>query len=177
MVHALHRHAAGCVVSGDDTHPPDDGGGVAEVVQLRPDGARGYSWPPFEKGNQVGLRHGAWSPAIVEPLAAEIIDAVRPTVSWWTAADEPAVHSWARTEARIQRITQWLEQRGSELDEDGEAVGAANMLTRLEKQAESLRSKLGLDPLSRSRLGANVAGAQVDMARLMAEEAQRDGAP
>ncbi len=129
--------------------------------------------PPFEEGNTAALTHGAWSPAVVEPKALEILEAVRPTVTWWTAADEPAVQSWARTEARVQLIHAWLVERGSELDADGEPLGAANMLTRLEKQAESLRNRLGLDPLSRARLGRDVAATQVDLAALMAEEVQR----
>lgn len=125
------------------------------------------------EGNTLAMKHGAWSPSVVEPLAVEIIAAHRPECEWWTLADEAAIHAWGRTEARIQRITQWLEAKGSEVDADGEVLGAANMLTRLEKQAESLRSKLGLDPLSRARLGRDVAAGKVDLARLMAEESER----
>lgn len=36
-----------------------------------PKPARGYSWPPFEKDHTLSLRHGANSPRVVEPLAAE----------------------------------------------------------------------------------------------------------
>jgi hypothetical protein len=155
-----------------------------ELEQRPPDGHRKDGtpyWfrPAFEpgndyrvgQGNDLAVKHGAWSPSVVEPLAVELIAAVRPSIEWWTPADEPAIHAWARTEVRIQRITEWLADRGSELDADGEALGAANMLTRLEKQAESLRSKLGLDPLSRARLGRDVAQGQASAAQAMAAAA------
>jgi len=37
-------------------------------------GARGYSWPPFEKGNTASLTHGARSPRMIEPLAEAIVN-------------------------------------------------------------------------------------------------------
>lgn len=149
--------------------------------------ARGYSWPPFEPGNLAAKTHGAWSDRLVDPLAQEIIAEMTPVVTWWTPADMPTVAAWARTEARIQLITSWLGEQGGDLHDREVPLGAsghtltelgavqpaAQHLSKLEARAESLRSKLGLDPLSRARLGKDVAGAQVDMARLMADEAAR----
>ena len=129
--------------------------------------------PPFEPGNTAAVTHGAWSAAIVEPLALELLEEVRPTVTWWTPADEPTVQAWARVEVRIRRITEWLSEHGGEITAEGDVVGAANMLSRLEKNAESLRSKLGLDPLSRSKLGKNVAQGQHSAAQAMAAQANR----
>lgn len=131
---------------------------------------------PYEPGNTAALKHGAWSPAVVEPKATEILEAVRPTVTWWTPADEPAVQAWARTEARVQLIHEWLVERGSELDAEGEVLGAANMLTRLEKQAEGLRARLGLDPLSRAKLGKDTAVGHLSAAQAMAAEANKRAA-
>jgi hypothetical protein len=166
----------------------DDEERTAEVVPF-PGGKRGYSWPPFEKGNtigvrfepgnEMGVRHGAYLPRKVDPLAESIIAPVLAaagvegsSTSYLTDASyRPTLWAWARTEARIQLVSEWLLDRGSELDKDGDAVGAANLLNRLEARAESLRSKLGLDPLSRARLGRDVAAGRVDMAKLMAEVA------
>jgi hypothetical protein len=36
--------------------------------------ARGYSWPPFEPGNQVALRHGAYAMLTLRPRATEIAE-------------------------------------------------------------------------------------------------------
>ena len=73
--------------------------------------ARGYSWPPFETGNEVGLRHGAFSKRRFEPLARELIEGV--------LAEHPhlgrhpeALASWADSEARAWLLRDWLTERG-----------------------------------------------------------------
>jgi hypothetical protein len=42
--------------------------------------ARGYSWPPFEPGHELSLRHGTYSPRVVgaraELVRAELLDLV-----------------------------------------------------------------------------------------------------
>lgn len=129
---------------------------------------RGYSWPAFTRGNEVALRHGAWSPRKIDPLASELVESVSRQVEWWRPADMPSVWAWARTEARVQLLTEWLAERG-DLDDDGNVRAAADLLTRLEARAQSLRSALGLDPTSRARLGRDVAAAEVDLAGLRVE--------
>lgn len=138
---------------------------------------RGYSWPPFEPGHTLSLRHGAYSPRRVEPLAAEIVEAFRGHQPDWVAAvDDWAVWAWARTEARIQLLEEWLAAHGGDLAATGEVRGAAAFLLRCEIRAERQRARLGLDPLSRARLGADVASAGFDLARAMAMAAERERA-
>ena len=142
--------------------------GGTEAGSIAP--PRRYSWPPVEAGNTVSLKHGARSPRIYEPLARDLLEQVRPAVTWWTTADEPTIWAWAIVESRAHLIRTWLEDRGSEVDEEtGDVLGASRQLDRLDARCESLRSKLGLDPLSRARLGRDVAAGKVDLARLMAE--------
>lgn len=136
--------------------------------------ARGYSRPPFPKGNTLALRHGAWSPARIDPIARELVDQVAPTVTWWQACDWPAIWAWARTEARCELLSTWLGEKGGDLDDDGSVRAAADLLTRLDAQASRQRAALGLDPLSRARLGRDVAGAQLDVAKLWAIEDDDD---
>lgn len=131
--------------------------------------ARGYSWPPFEKGNEVAVRHGVYSPRRVDPLARDLVELVARDVDWWHDCDRPAVWAWARTEARVQLLVEWLAERG-DLDDTGAVRPASELLTRLEARAESLRARLGLDPLSRARLGRDTAAGMVDLARLWADE-------
>ncbi len=152
--------------------------------------ARGYSWPPFEPGNEVGRRfepgnnvgrqfeegnaaavkHGATSPRWVNPLAAEIVERTRPTVTWWHPCDEPSIQAWGRVEASIELLTRYLVKHGGDLDADGSVRSAAEHLRRQEARAESLRARLGLDPLSRARLGRDVAAQSLDLARLWAAQ-------
>lgn len=124
--------------------------------------ARGYSWPPFEKGNTLGkprfvpghedsLKHGAdsdrWRP-IAEALTAELA-----TTAPWTSgpAYAGAVAAWARNEAQIVLIGNYLDRVGL-LDDEGLPRPASNRLDRLESRAETLRARLGLDPLSMVKL-------------------------
>ena len=105
---------------------------------------------------------------MVDPLAEEMVAAIASTVDWWRPCDRPAVFAWARVEARVQLLTEWLADKGGDIDEEDETVRpAAELLTRLEKSAESMRSRLGRD----------VAASQVDLARLWAEDAGTDDDP
>lgn len=130
--------------------------------------ARNYTWPPFEPANTAAEKHGAYSPRRVDPLAATLIEQVT-DLDWLRPCDRPSLWAWARTEARVQLLHEFLLDRGGDLDDDGSVRPAAELLTRLERHAESLRARLGLDPLSRARLGRDVAASQVDLAKLWAD--------
>ncbi len=150
---------------------------IAIVTPESKPGARypGDTRPPFEEGNVAALHHGAYSPRKVDPLAAEILAQTRQHVTGWRATDEASVWAWARTEARIQLLTEWLADRGGDLDDAGAVRPAADLLTKLEARAESMRGRLGLEPLSRARLGRDVAAQSVDLARLWAAESAQNG--
>lgn len=132
---------------------------------------------PFEPGHELSTRHGAYSPRKVDPLAAEMVALVDgdESVHWLTAADRPALWSWARAEAQAQLLVEFLERAGQA---SGDGVGdlgservlaAYGLLHRAEARAATLRARLGLDPLARARLGRDVAAARVDMARLLSD--------
>jgi hypothetical protein len=126
-------------------------------------------YPDFEAGNTLALRHGAWSPRKIDPRAQDLVAQIAPTVTWWQDCDMPAVWSWARCESRIELLNEFL--AGRDLD-DEKVRPAAELLTRLESQAMGHRSRLGLDPLSRARLGRDTAAASVDLARLWATDSE-----
>lgn len=141
--------------------------------------ARGYRWETATPGNFIALKHGATSPRIVDPLAEEIIESIRDQVTWLTPADEPALLAWGRAEAQCQLLTTYLAS-AAELTEDGvgdldaDRIKAAYLLLhRAETRASTLRTQLGLTPLARAKLGRDVAAGKVDMAKLMADEYER----
>lgn len=139
--------------------------------------ARGYAWEPFQPGHTLSTRHGAYSPRRVDPLAAQLVDAVTEAATYLDdACYAPALWAWARAEARVQLLTEWIDEHGL-LDEDGKPRGAADLLIRCERLAAEGRARLGLDPLSRARLGRDVTAAQVDLAQLLAALDREGDAP
>lgn len=174
---------------------------VTDVDRTGHGEARGYSWPPFEPGNTLGrkflsghevsLKHGSYSPRRVDPLAAELIEQVTAeagasgsdTQYLATVSYRPALVAWARCEARVQLLHEYLGQltdydpdtgRPGDVDGSGDVRPAAELLLRLEGQALKHRERLGLDPLARARLGRDVAAGSVDMAKLMSALADGD---
>lgn len=135
--------------------------------------------PPFAKGNTLAeIVHGAYSPRKVEPLATELVTGVLadPDTAYLSAARwRPALWAWARAEAQVQLVSEYLageaQKAGNGVgDLEAEHVRAAYLLLhRAEARATTGRTRLGLDPLSASKLGRNKAAAQFDAARAMAE--------
>jgi hypothetical protein len=111
--------------------------------------AKGYSWPPFEPGNEVSLRHGARSDRFVEPLARAFADALltdRPDL----AAYPEALMAWSTSEARCERLRVWTAEHGL-VGEDGKVVNSHDILM-FEAQAAKFRALMGLDPMSDAQL-------------------------
>src|ERR1017187_9839059 len=121
---------------------------------IRP--ARGYSWPPFEVGNFVPVRHGRRSPRITDSLSSAVADALVKTEPW--LADKRhalALSVLAGNEAirlllllyRIECLV--LEGNDDELKsrliEDALSAGRAVLKTA---------SELGMTPTGRARLAA-----------------------
>jgi hypothetical protein len=149
--------------------------------------SRGPGWMPSTRhkepftsegkiGNLDALRHGALSPRLIEPRAIELVGALvalahDPDSSVGYLKDpayQPAIRAWARVESSLERLDAYLSDVGL-LDDEGPPRPATRLQDRMETRSESLRARLGLDPLSRARLGRDVAGAQIDVAKLFAE--------
>ena len=102
--------------------------------------ARHYKWAYATPDNTIALKTGAWSPRTYDPLArlvqtfVEHADGLRPVYI-------PAVWAWARTEARIVLLNEYLLTHDGAPDDTTRR--ASDLLRRLEARAESPRSKLG----------------------------------
>lgn len=155
--------------------------------------ARGYSWPDAERGNELAVQHGAYSPRKVDPLAEHLVDLVLadPDVPYLRAsAYRPALWAWARAEAQCQLLTEYLAKAAEATEDgigelgDGRVHSAYLLLHRAETRATTGRTRLGLDPLSRAKLGKDVAIGAVAAGSALAQwqhagagMAARDGAP
>jgi hypothetical protein len=139
--------------------------------------ARGYSWPPLLPGHANRKTHGAYHAATVDPVATALVESLGDVDYIATVPEFAAsVWGWARAEAKVRLVTAWLDEHGV-LDEDGKPRPAADLLVRLEKMAAEARSRLGLDPLSRARLGRDVSATGLDLARLWQEQAAGGAEP
>lgn len=159
--------------------PPDPRSGV------QPDG----SWvpafdrqkPPFEPGNDLAVTHGAYSPRKVNPLARELVDLVLAQAAQPNAATSylldptyrPVLVEWGEAGARVQLLREALTERydGTGITKKGEELGVSRAYERAVARFAALSKQLGLDPLSRARLGRDVAAGQHDMAQAMAKKA------
>jgi hypothetical protein len=121
---------------------------------------RGYSWPPFEVGNWAGLRHGATSPRVLQPLADRLAAGLGEVAPWASAAVfAGSVASWAWGEAQAHVLRVWLDEHG-QVDDEGQPRPAVGMLAQVEGRLVNLRAQLGLTPLALAKLLAALS--QVD---------------
>lgn len=142
--------------------------------------------PPFDRGNVLSLKHGARSDRLVRPAALAILADLQADDGLPGYLTEPsyrpALLAYASTLARIERIQGWLESTVAEhgvpeLSDDGGVRGATRFLERLEASAARQRSDLGLTPMSRARLGKDVAqGQQASLSALWAAQDREERA-
>ena len=165
--------------------------------------ARGYRWADATPGNELAMVHGASSERRIAPLADQIAAALLADPDTPPYLLEPSyaavVRAWSRAEAVVSLLWDWLAEQdiGTALadttttDEDERrsrsksrrhttsrhVESVLTQLHRHETRAMNLRSRLGIDPLSRARLGKDIAGQRLDLARLFAEisGAEHDG--
>ncbi len=132
--------------------------------------------PPFAPANLAAVRHGANSPRTVEPAAGELADRLLADESTprYLVSDpsyRPAIAAWARSEVQVALLAQWLADQPLEAQlkpPRGGAVPPLEVLRRWEATAATHRARLGLDPLSRSRLARDVVAAQTSVDALEA---------
>jgi hypothetical protein len=150
-----------------------------EVAAARPP-ERGYSWPPFQPGHKLSMRHGAFSARVVDALAEQITAwalslAAEPGSPIAHLGGEhflPSILAWARDEARVLRLEDDVAEHGM-FDGEGQERAVARMLERWSLRAESKRQRLGLDPLSLARLRRDLVEASTARALLTDQAQQR----
>jgi hypothetical protein len=120
----------------------------------------------LQPGNELSLRHGAYSQLKLGPRVDELVELVRPDVPMLRPADELSIRLLAVSIARLERALVALDEAepGSMPSLESDARGWHNRATQL-------ADKLGLNPTSRARLGVDVAQARraVTLTELAAE--------
>jgi hypothetical protein len=111
--------------------------------------------PPFQPGNDLAVKHGAYSPYRVDPLAHQFRDEILSSPDMaYLQKPQYAATFWAycRTAARVQLLEDYV---------DAMSMSDATLIT--------LAARMGLDPLSYAKLGKDVVSTQVDLARLLSD--------
>lgn len=137
--------------------------------------------PPFQPGNDLGIRHGAYSPRTVEPVARSYIADIEADPATAYLAQPrfaTALHSWATACARVDLVQAYIDEIGIEAAMTGSPGSPAPMelLDRFSGGRDRIAARLGLDPLSAARLGKDIAqGRQATAATMLTElRAQHD---
>jgi hypothetical protein len=133
--------------------------------------ARGYSWPPFEPGNEAHRSHGALTARITAPLVRELVGELlalaqlpdSPVSYLRDPSYLPEIEGWALAQVQERLVATWLEEHGV-IGEDGQPRAAVEVRRRLGEQAAGARSRLGLNPVSRAKLVGQLASATRDVA-------------
>lgn len=142
--------------------------------------------PPFEPGNDAHLVHGARSERRIAPMAARIEREARAGEGWppylESPAFGPAVAAWARSEAVVALLWQWLAEQDIDTaladvttEESTEAhakgkgirrstsrrtVSVLEQLRKAEAAARTHRQSLGLDPVSQARISRDLSASK-----------------
>jgi hypothetical protein len=115
--------------------------------------ARGYSWPPFQPGQQAALKHGTRVADRAEQVADQV-EAIAAQVARqypWTANYEADRLAYARAVVDERDVRTYLDRVGV-VNSEGKPRPAVNTLERFAARAARLRSSLGITPTSHARL-------------------------
>jgi hypothetical protein len=122
--------------------------------------------PPFERRNSAATKHGAYSTLRVGPRAAELADEIREAMPLRSPADEATLRLLALALARVEAASAALDRvdQNSASELSPYMIESAPQLGRLREDLRSwlstaakLAASLGLTPVSRAKLGLNVA--------------------
>lgn len=125
----------------------------------------------FREGNDLALRHGAYSPAKLEPRAAELADVIRDLAPAYEPVDEPMVVAFAMTLAQLERANEALARA-----KPGDLLRLSQDARGWHSVALKYANHFGMSPLSRSKLKLTTARTGQVMAQLAQafEEADRN---
>lgn len=152
---------------------PDGSDWVPAFEGQRPPWQAGNEWAAkpgnqLAKGNKSTLSHGAYYSPVVEPLAERIIAATLADTSLeYLRSPRFAVglRRWATSEARRQLIEQWVDSMPIEEAADSKRgqISPLELLRKWTVTAENSASKLGLDPVSASRIASFIGSTQKNL--------------
>lgn len=123
--------------------------------------------PPFAPGNEISIKHGAFSSKRVDPIANRFLDEYEsdPTSAFAHMPRFRAqVWNWAIAMARVELLDEWVSGMSMEaaaFSGKGQ-VSPLELLRKWIATAQTLSSRIGADPLSAARLSKDITSAKRD---------------
>jgi hypothetical protein len=149
-------------------------GGPAKGAGKGP--ARGYTWEQATEGNELSVVHGAATEKVYTPIAEVITTDLLTDVTCPDYLKAPvmryAIRGWAVAEAKCLLVEEWLESLSTEEQFVARKQGQSapmEIWVKLEKHAANMRARLGLDPVSKVRIGKALTSTGLDLAQLAAK--------
>ena len=105
---------------------------------------------PIANEKPPALQHGAYSPAVIDPVAAQIVeDALerRPDLARYPEA----LHAWASLEAKAAVLRQWVTEHGF-FGNGYRPRSGVMLLLKFEEAARRARTELGMAPYAEIQL-------------------------
>jgi hypothetical protein len=138
--------------------------------------------PPYEEGNTMAVRSGAWSPRLITETMEELRPELQRLVDlapWVRPLDEHALIDYLRDLARLERLERWLADHGDRYPDGHKRAGELRdrdlrEVASLRRRCMDHRARLGFEPAARARLDLDRAQA-VDLARAWAGEGDDEG--
>lgn len=128
--------------------------------------------PPFQKGNELHLKSGAFSPRHVTPVAEAMHAAViadDDLKMLRMPAFQEALWDYCESAARLRLIKEWVSGMTIQAAADSERgkTSALELERKWSVTVGNKRARLGLDPVSYAKIHATVNRASLDLATLL----------
>ena len=108
--------------------------------------------PDFELGNAVAMQSGAWSPRVIEGVAAQIHERALDLVPHLVDADEDAFYRYERTESRSRLLHNHIDRKVAEKGIEAVKPWLWAEARQHDLAADRLAAACGLTPASRAAL-------------------------
>jgi hypothetical protein len=117
----------------------------------------GYSWPPFEPGHTLSIRHGAFSERVISAAGLQIREALQARYPY--LADDSfveAIERYCRAEARAQLLHWHILTKVEEEGVDSVRPYLWTEATRAEANAQKFGADCGLDAAGHARIARDL---------------------
>lgn len=127
-----------------------------------PRAERGYSWPPFENGNAVAVKHGAFSDRVIDERAKDVLaklEEIAPHLA--QPLFDAALRRYLRVEARALLVSDHIFKVVEESGVEAVRPYLWDVATRADTLAQKAAQDLGLDPAGHARISRDLGMAQI----------------